>query len=167
MTDIRRPEGRDLSRPELRDLAARFAARPELWSEHVAHDPQQRTYAELLRDEHVDVWLICWSEDHDTGFHDHDRSAGAVAVVAGAVREERLVLGGEPTARVARGGESFDFGAADIHRVLHHGDAPAVTIHVYSPPLARMGAYEIDADGTVQRHSVASTEELRPVATAV
>lgn len=163
MIDIDRPIDRDLTREELRELAERIAADPALWSEHVAHDPEQRTYAELLRDSHLDVWLICWSEDHDTGFHDHDLSAGAVAVVDGAVREERLVLGGAPARRVASAGESFDFGASDIHRVLHHGDRPAVTIHVYSPPLWRMGAYEIETDGTLRRHSVSYAEELRPL----
>ncbi|ADB49746.1 cysteine dioxygenase [Conexibacter woesei] len=166
MTDIERPTHRDLTREELRELAQRIAADPAQWSAHVAHDPTQRTYAELLRDEHVDVWLICWSEDHDTGFHDHDLSCGAVAVVDGAVREERLVLGGEPTARVAGAGASFDFGAADIHRVLHHGDVPAVTIHAYSPPLVRMGSYLVEDDGTLQRHSVSYEEELRPLETA-
>ena len=48
------------------------------------HDPDRRRYALLVRDEHVAVWLICWMEDHDTGFHDHDLSAGAVSVVEGA-----------------------------------------------------------------------------------
>ena len=82
-------------------------------------------------------------EDHDTGFHDHDLSGGAVGVVAGAVREDRLALGGGTVSRVAAAGDTFTFSAADIHRVLHAGDAPAVTIHAYSPPLWRMGAYEI------------------------
>ena len=91
--DIARPHGRDLTENELQAVACQVAARQELWSEHVSHDPDQRTYAELVRDEHLDVWLLCWSRDHDTGFHDHDLSAGAVAVAAGAVREERLVLG--------------------------------------------------------------------------
>ncbi|MDW5596559.1 cysteine dioxygenase family protein [Conexibacter stalactiti] len=163
MTQIDRPTGRDLTREELRTLAQQIAENPSLWSEHVAHDPSQRTYAELLRDDHVDVWLICWSEDHDTGFHDHDASCGAVAVIDGAVREERLVLGGEPARRVARAGESFDFGNADIHRVLHHGDVPAVTVHVYSPPLLRMGSYLVEDDGTLQRHSVSYEEELVPL----
>ena len=33
------------------------------------------------------------------GFHDHDGSAGAVAVVSGAVREERRTITGEPRDR--------------------------------------------------------------------
>ena len=58
-------------------------------------------------------------------------------------------------------GESFTFSAADIHRVRHGGSDPAVTLHVYSPPLARMGAYEIDGDGVLARRPMASSEELR------
>ena len=108
------------------------------------------------------AWLICWMDDHDTGFHDHDGSAGAVTVVSGAVREERLRLGAEPARRIVRGGESFTFAAADIHRVLHHGAAPAVTIHAYSPPLWRMGAYGVSPSGELARHSISYAEELRP-----
>lgn len=166
---IKRPAGRDLTGAELRAVAAQVAARPELWSAQVDHDPSQRTYAELLRDEYLDVWLICWSEDHDTGYHDHDLSAGAVAVIAGAVREERLALGRPaqtPIARTVRAGSSFDFGASDIHRVLHTGTEPAVTIHAYSPPLLRMGAYVVEPDGQLRRHAISYEEELRPLESA-
>lgn len=159
-----RPHGRDLEAEELLAVATQIARRPELWSQHVAHDPSQRTYKELLRDEHLDVWLLCWSHDHDTGFHDHDLSAGAVAVAAGQVREERLVLGrpiDRPIARTAGAGSSFHFNASDIHRVLHAGDGPAVTIHAYSPPLVRMGSYTVEPSGQLRRHAVSYETELR------
>lgn len=159
-----RPHGRDLEPDELIAVAAQIARRPELWSRHVAHDPEQRTYKELLRDEHLDVWLLCWSFDHDTGFHDHDLSAGAVAVAAGQVREERLVLGrpiDRPISRTASAGSCFHFNASDIHRVLHAGDGPAVTIHAYSPPLVRMGSYAVEANGQLRRYAVSHETELR------
>ena len=157
------PRGRTLEGEELRELAAAVAARPELWAARVHHDPAARTYEQLVRDEHVEVWLICWMEDHDTGFHDHDLSAGAVAVAGGTVREDRLVLGGAETSRVVGAGETFTFEASDIHRVLHAGDGPAVTVHAYSPPLWRMGAYEVKPSGELARHSVSYAEELRPI----
>ncbi len=101
-------------------------------------------------------------DDHDTGFHDHDRSSGAVAVVSGSVREERLTLADAPCSRTFRAGQSFHFSASDIHRVRHAGTDPAVTLHVYSPPLLRMGAYALDEDGALVRHTMSSSEELRP-----
>jgi predicted metal-dependent enzyme (double-stranded beta helix superfamily) len=155
-----------MSPDRLEAFARELAAAPERWRHLVDHDPTQRTYALLHHDHEVMAWLICWMDDHDTGFHDHDGSAGAVAVVEGAVREERLRLGAEPAQRIVRGGGSFTFAAADIHRVLHHGTAPAVTVHAYSPPLWRMGAYEVEPGGALRRHSISYAEELRPLVPA-
>ncbi len=160
---VPRPRGRDLDGPELEAYVADLAERPELWIEHVRHDPTQRSYVELLSDEHLTAWLICWMDDHDTGFHDHDLSSGAVAVVSGAVREERLALGGEPANRSFKVGQSFHFSASDIHRVRHTGEDPAVTLHVYSPPLLRMGAYAVGDDGVLVRHAMSYAEELKPL----
>ena len=153
----------DLDQPELERVVRELADDPAAWRHLVAHRPDARTYSELHRDEHLAVWLICWMDDHDTGFHDHDLSAGAVAVAAGAVCEERLVLGGPPAARTVPAGRSFSFGAADIHRVSHVGAEPAVTLHAYSPPLWRMGAYEVLPSGELRRWSMSYAEELRPI----
>jgi predicted metal-dependent enzyme (double-stranded beta helix superfamily) len=163
---IARPRGRDLSAHELQAFVAELAERPELWIDLVKHDASQRLYQQLLSDDHLSAWLICWMDDQDTGFHDHDVSAGAVSVVSGAVLEERLTLAGPPRARVLRAGESFHFCPADIHRVRHAQSDPAVTLHVYSPPLLRMGAYAVQDDGVLVRHSISHTEELRPLAQA-
>jgi hypothetical protein len=157
-----RPRGRDLSGAELQTFVGELADRPELWIHLVKHDSTQRVYEELLSDAHVTAWLICWMDEHDTGFHDHDVSAGAVAVVSGAVREERLTIEGPTRNGVFRAGQSFHFSAADIHRVSHAGADPAVTLHVYSPPLLRMGAYVIGEDGVLARHPMSYQEELRP-----
>ena len=154
---------RDLDAEALTALVEGLAAAPERWRDLVSHKPDARTYAQLHRDEHVGVWLICWMNDHDTGFHDHDLSAGALSVARGSVREERLVLGGPPASRTLAAGESLAFGASDIHRVSHAGSEPAVTLHAYSPPLWRMGAYEVSPDGTLRRHSMSYAEELRPL----
>jgi predicted metal-dependent enzyme (double-stranded beta helix superfamily) len=162
LAGIPRPWGRDLTGPELEAFANELAARPELWIDLIRHDASQRHYEELLSDQHLTAWLICWMSDHDTGFHDHDVSAGAVAVVSGAVREERLAIDGPPRARTAAVGESFHFSPADIHRVRHAGSGPAVTLHVYSPPLLRMGAYEVGDDGVLARHTMSYEQELRP-----
>ncbi len=163
LSSVSRPRGRDLSGPELETFVGELADRPELWIEFVKHDSTQRVYEELLSDEHLTAWLICWMDDQDTGFHDHDVSAGAVAVVGGRVHEERLAIGGSPSRRTFEVGESFHFSPADIHRVRHGGSDPAVTLHVYSPPLERMGAYAIDDVGVLARHPVLSSVELRPL----
>jgi predicted metal-dependent enzyme (double-stranded beta helix superfamily) len=165
---IRRPHhDRDLSRAELELAAVDLLHRPEAWEAFVHHDESgARTYHQLALDDHVEAWLICWSDGNDTGFHDHDLSHGAVGVATGRVREETLTLGGDPAVREVGPGGVFSFDATDIHRVLHVGDAAAVTLHLYSPPLRRMGAYEVSPDGRLTRRSVSADQELAPAEAA-
>ena len=82
------------------------------------------------------------------------------------MREERSRLGGPATRGSRRRARASTSRAADIHRVLHAGGGPAVTLHAYSPPLWRMGAYLVEPDGGLQRHSVSYAEELRPLQAA-
>ncbi|HEV2786309.1 MAG TPA: cysteine dioxygenase family protein [Solirubrobacteraceae bacterium] len=154
---------RSLDRQELRELVARLAADPAHWRPLVRYGTGERHFEQLCRDAHVDVWVISWATGNDTGFHDHDVSNGAVAVVEGERVEERLVLDGAPRRFRHRAGEVFDFDAAHVHRMLQDSATPAVSIHAYSPPLWRMGSYAVAPDGTLRRHSISYAEELRPV----
>ena len=81
-----------LSIEQLRHFAAGLAASPQRWEHLVRHADDIRVYEQIWDDEDVNAWLICWSEDQDTGFHDHDDSAAAISVVSGRVREDRLTL---------------------------------------------------------------------------
>jgi hypothetical protein len=160
---VRRTPSHDLDRGELRELVSRIAADPTQWRSRVRHDAGDRHFEQLWRDEHVDVWVISWASGNDTGFHDHDTSSGAVFVVEAEIVEERLVVGGLPLELRHRAGEVFDFDSSHVHRMRHEGATPAVSIHAYSPPLERMGAYAVAADGTLRRESIPYTDELRPV----
>ena len=150
-----------LSYDELTKFVADLAANAECWRDRVRHDPSRRIYELLWDDETVNAWLICWSQDDDTGFHDHDASAAAVTVIEGHVREDRLRLNGEPRVKVSGPGAIITIPPSAIHRVLHVGDVPAVTIHAYSPPLIRTGAYLVGDDGELLREAQDGAEELR------
>jgi quercetin dioxygenase-like cupin family protein len=156
---------RELGVSALRGLVARLAAEPAVWQHLVRHDAEQRVFERVLDEPAVEAWLICWMPGHDTGFHDHDLSSGAVTVLSGAVLEERLEAG-TTAANVYGAGETFDFTPSEIHRVVHTGTAPAVTLHAYSPRLRHVGAYSLTPGGALQRYPLRSGEELRPLATA-
>jgi hypothetical protein len=145
----------------LQRFAAELAAEPERWGHHVRHGCDERVYEQIWSDDEVNAWVICWSEDHDTGFHDHDESAAGIAVVSGRVREERLTLGSTPRGREFGPGANFTVPPVAIHRVLHAGSDPAVTIHAYSPPLRRTGAYRVGVDGELHREALTCEAELR------
>jgi hypothetical protein len=153
----------DLNRAELRALVTALAADSARWAPLVRRDVRDRHFEELSCDEHVGVWVISWASGNDTGFHDHDVSCGAVAVVEGEVIEERLALGGKPRELRHGAGTAFDFDASHVHRMRQDSDVPAVTIHAYSPPLWRMGSYEVLPTGELRRWSLSYAEELRPI----
>jgi quercetin dioxygenase-like cupin family protein len=156
------PTGRDLTPAELELLVDSIAADPDGWQHHVAFDADDRVYVNLHRDSHVDVWLLCWTPENDTGWHDHDCSSGAVTVVAGELVENNLTLAqGARETRVSAG-ETFSFEPDHIHRLNGSVD-DSVSIHAYSPPLWRMGQYRIDEGGLLKRVSLSYADELRPI----
>ena len=123
--------------------------------------PAARSYEMIWADAHVNAWIIRWSDDADTGFHDHDGSAAGIVVLEGAVVEERLALGAPPLMRRFGAGRSFHLPAAAIHRIRHAGGPSALTVHAYSPPLTVQGVYREGTEGALERYTVPYTEELR------
>jgi quercetin dioxygenase-like cupin family protein len=150
--------------PELHRFVARLASTPELWHRSVCHSRDARSYAQIWDEPEVNAWVICWSAGHDTGFHDHDTSAAAITVVEGQIRDERLRLARTPQSRVYGPGETLWIPANAIHRVRHAGASPSVTIHAYSPPLRRTGAYEVGPGGVLERTAQPVEQELRATA---
>ena len=59
-----------------------------------------------------------------------------------------------------RAGTVFDFPAGCMHRMRHPGGDPATSVHVYSPPLCRMGYYHFDADGNLSRDPITYADEM-------
>jgi mannose-6-phosphate isomerase-like protein (cupin superfamily) len=155
-----------MTRDELERFAAELAIDTARWQPFLAAagDEDERVYELIWDDEAVNAWVIRWTEDSDTGFHDHDESAAGITVVSGHVREDRLTVGGVGGGSISREfgpGETFTVEPVAIHRVLHAGTGPAVTIHAYSPPLRRTGAYTVLATGELVRESQPFEVELR------
>ena len=154
----------DLDRPGLMRLAAAVRDEEWLWRQHVRLSIGERHYNQIYRDPNVDIWLICWTDKQDTGYHDHDRSQGAVTVCEGALFEDFFHRDAdgwirEKTNRHEVKGE-FDFDATYIHGVRYAQGAPAVSVHCYSPALWRMGHYEMNENGVMRRMSMTYADEL-------
>lgn len=153
--------GRDLDPDELVELASSIAADPAPLEPHVAFSDGRRHYVSLYRDSHVDVWLLCWTPQNDTGWHDHDISAGAVAVLRGALTEHNLAVADDAVHTDVHAGQAFGFGPDHIHRLTGR-DPGSVSVHAYSPPLWRMGQYTLGPGGLLRRRTVSYADELRP-----
>jgi hypothetical protein len=154
--------GRTLDRRELLALADTLAADRAVWEPHIGFSDEHRHYVCLHRDANIDVWVLCWTPSNDTGWHDHDISSGAVAVAQGELTEHNLSVGRASIEVSVPAGQSYSFGPDHIHRMTGVAEG-SVSVHVYSPPLWRMGQYAISSTGVLRRNSVSYADELRPM----
>jgi hypothetical protein len=99
------------------------------------------------------VWLLSWLHVQGTPLHDHGTSAGAFAVVRGALTE-RVVAAGDTGVRdatgVLTGGRVRQFGPHYVHQVTNLGNEPAVSVHVYTPRLTVMNRYAVEGRDLVR-----------------
>ena len=109
------------------------------------------------------MWLLCWTPVNDTGWHDHDISSGAVAVVAGELVENNLPGRRSPSGRRGSVRASRSRSAPTTSTGSTAPSAARSRVHAYSPPLWRMGQYAVDDDGVLRRVSLSYADELRPI----
>jgi predicted metal-dependent enzyme (double-stranded beta helix superfamily) len=129
---------------------------------YVEFDEDDRWHQRIYRDPRVDVWLISWLPSQSTELHDHGGSSGVFTVLSGELSEAVLNAPFDrrtrETARlremVRPTGATVCFGPHYIHDVRNLGDAPAVSVHAYSPPLSSMNYYDVDESGPVPIHTL-------------
>ncbi|MCW2959551.1 MAG: cysteine dioxygenase type [Solirubrobacterales bacterium] len=145
---------------ELQDIVTGLVAHPRLWRDGVVFDADERQCSLIARTETVEIWAVAWMPGQDTGFHDHDASAAAIAVAEGAIVDERMALSDATIRARHEAGAVFTVGAGEIHRARHAGEGPAISIHAYSPPLHRMGTYAVGVGGRLLRQPVGGDQTL-------
>lgn len=133
---------------ELVALATQLAACGPLWHPFATHDAEHRVHVRLAGLPTWEAWLITWPPGHGVEMHDHGGSAGAVAVVEGALVEltaRPRALGAPRVARRALPtGTVRRIGRRRIHDVINVGPAPATSLHLYGPALSSMTFYDDD-----------------------
>ncbi len=96
------------------------------------------------------IWVLCWKNGQRSPIHDHCGSCCAVRVLRGTLTETlfEFAPNGHVKAVFSRefaAGSVIASEDTDLHQVsnLQAGSADLVTLHVYSPPLLRMGTYSL------------------------
>lgn len=122
----------------------------EPWAQHARFDAGRRWYTKVGEHEGHEVWLLSWLPGQGTDLHDHGESAGAFAVVSGRLTEltiERRQAGPRSETFRWTPGVVRPFGPGHVHQVSNTSGSPAVSLHVYSPSLARMTRYRLAPAG--------------------
>ena len=152
--------GQLLSPTECESLAARVAE-SGLWRDVTLTPTESRTraYGLLYEDERIEVWLLSWLPGHSTGFHDHGESNVGFSVAQGSLVEQYLCFAEPPRQATLVVGDSRAAGCDYIHCLEWEAGEPALSVHVYSPPLSVVGQYRVD-DGVLHRCAQAGRDEL-------
>lgn len=120
-----------------------------------ATNVQDRSWRLLAQARDFDAWLIAWPSGSAAELHDHGGSRGAIHVINGSLVETipwRDEGGGVTLARrEVHSGFTLAFGAGHVHDVQNEAAVPALSLHVYSPPLASMNYYERFGDRLILR----------------
>jgi cysteine dioxygenase len=97
--------------------------------------------------------VLCWQNGQRSPIHDHAGCTCGVRVLRGVLTETSFTFVPHGLIKPI-GSRELAAGAVcgsrdlDLHQVsnLQDGDADLVTLHVYSPPLRRMGTYSLTDD---------------------
>jgi predicted metal-dependent enzyme (double-stranded beta helix superfamily) len=140
-----------LSRSRMKEIAREVAGSPGAWERLVRMDPDNRWHQRLSSAADYDVWLESWLPGQSTGWHDHAGTSGVLVVARGELEERVSVLNGVLTqVRHVPEGSARRMGRRQVHNLTNASLAPAVSIHVYSPPLGATRGYEIGAMGLMR-----------------
>jgi rhodanese-related sulfurtransferase len=133
---------------ELAKIVETAAASNE-WVGRVRLSADRRWYERIYQSQDYDLWVISWLPGQSTGFHDHGGSSGAFIVATGVLEE----LGPDGHTYLAERGKARSFGPDYAHDVRNASNAPAISIHAYSPPLTGMNEYELDGGQLIPRRN--------------
>jgi quercetin dioxygenase-like cupin family protein len=131
--------------------------RTELWQPHVRFTAGRRHAVRIAAADTYEAWLLTFRPGQSTGWHDHGGSAGAFAVVDGALRE-RVHTDRGTTERLQLPGAITAFDRAYVHDVAALY-VPTVSIHVASPALTTMGYYDLRAGQLALRAQKSTVED--------
>ena len=111
----------------------------------------ERCWLRVAATDWFDAWLISWGAGSAIEPHDHGASAGALQVVRGCLLELSRDRGSTltSTARELGAGAAIEVPRGRVHQLENPGPDPALSLHVYSPPLTGLAFHPEAALGGV------------------
>jgi predicted metal-dependent enzyme (double-stranded beta helix superfamily) len=150
-------------RPTPGNLAGRLARETERCLDRVRFSAHQYMRHPILLWEDWEIMLIAWESGQITPIHDHRGVMGGMAVLSGALTEERFTTpGNRPTLaddRVRPEGDLSEIGPTVLHR-LAPSSARAVSLHIYRPPLRTMGVWDTNGMQEIRPSAFDVEEEI-------
>jgi DMSO/TMAO reductase YedYZ molybdopterin-dependent catalytic subunit len=135
---------------ELTTLLRRLSVTADDLAEFVHFSDRGYTHNPVRSGRWYQVWVLGWKNGQRSPIHDHKGSSCGVRVLRGTMTQTLFVMAPNGHVKAVRSDDHAPGGVVgsvdtDMHQVsnLQAGDADLVTLHVYSPPLLRMGTYSL------------------------
>jgi len=132
-------------------MASGLALAADAWTYSLEKHPVARTGLRILATERYDAWLLRWPVGTAVSPHHHGASEAAFAVSSGVLRETRW-RDGRREERLLTHGLGATVGRGVVHDVA--AEVEALSVHVYSPPLARMAFFDDQAEKLLLEETV-------------
>jgi cysteine dioxygenase len=104
----------------------------------------------VMRNQFVEMLVLCWKPGQRTPIHDHNGSHGAVRVFAGVLWETTFLYDGTrglcyKSGREWSPGEVTSAAIPDIHQLGNPevSGQNLITLHIYAPPLGVLKTYRV------------------------
>ena len=137
------------SLPDLYNLLEHTKISPDELQPYLGFKAGNYSRHRVMRNEFVEMLVLCWRPGHRTPIHDHNGSHGAVLVQEGVLWETTFSFD-ETTGLAYKAAREYGAGQVtgadvpDIHQLGNPdvSEQNLVTIHVYAPPLGVLHTYK-------------------------
>jgi cysteine dioxygenase len=154
------------SLPEINDLIARTTIDPPELLPYVGFKAGNYCRHCVMRNEFVEMLVLCWKPGQRTPIHDHNGSHGAVFVHRGIMWETTFAYDAEEGLRYKAHHELRTSGLTgsedpDIHQIGNPdvSGEDLITIHIYAPPLGVLKTYKLGSS-TIDLYTPADPDFL-------
>ncbi len=154
------------SLPEINDLIARTEIGAAELVPYEAFKVGNYCRHRVMRNEFVEMLVLCWKPGQRTPIHDHNGAHGAVFVHQGVLWETTFDYDAEDglsynTNRELRAGGLTGSERPDIHQIGNPdvSGQDLITIHIYAPPLGVLKTYKLGSS-TIDLYTPADPDFL-------
>lgn len=149
---------------EIDELVQRTRIDPEEVQSYLGFKEGNYSRHRVMKNEFVEMLVLCWKPGQRTPIHDHNGSHGAVLVHEGILWETTFAYDAErglgyKAHRELRAGGLTGSEDPDIHQ-LGNPDVSGrdlVTIHIYAPPLGVLKTYKLGS-ATIEQYTPAEPD---------
>lgn len=89
----------------------------------------------VIRTDQLEMLVVCWMPGQHTAVHGHGPTDGVVVMQEGCMQNTTFLPNGKQITQVFEAGDIIHTPVGTQHRMANTSDAPAMTLHIYAPPL--------------------------------